>query len=295
MIGFFRNGFVSLAAILIMTITLFVLAALLVANAALSATLASITEKVDVNVYFTTDAPEERIMEVRAALESLPQVQEVTYVSREEALADFRERHADDELTIQALEELEENPLGASLAIRANDTSQYEEIASYLETSPVVGEGEERIVEKVNYYQNQQAIERLTDIITASRNLGIAITVILGFASLMIAFNTIRLAIYTARDEIGVMRIVGASSWYVRGPFVVSGILYGFVSAAIVLLVMYPIAYWLAESSERFFGAFNTLGYYTGDFFTLFGIIMGIGILLGALSSYLAVHRYLRV
>ena len=295
LVGFFRNGFVSLAAMLIMTITLFVIAGLMLANAALSATLQLLTEKVDVNVYFTLDAPEERVLQVRDALEELPEVESVTYISPEEALENFRERHQNDQLTIQALEELENNPLGASLAVRAGDTSQYESIASYLETAPVVGSGDERIVEKVNYYQNQEAIERLSEIIETSRRLGIAISIILGIASLMIAFNTIRLAIYTSREEIGVMRLVGAGPWYVRGPFVVSGVLYGLASALIVLVLMYPISLWLGGPSSRFFGgAFDTASYYAGSFFTIFFAIVGMGILLGALSSYLAVRRYLR-
>ena len=118
--------------------------------------------------------------------------------------------------------------------------------------------------------------------------------VILALASILIAFNTIRLAIYTSRDEIAVMRLVGAGPWYVRGPFVVSGILYGIASGLFVLMVLYPLAAWLAEPSEQFFGNFNTLTYVTDNIFMIVGAIIGTGILLGAVSSYGAVHRYLR-
>lgn len=295
LIGFFRNGFVSLAAILIMTITLVVMAALLVSSAALTATLDQLTEKVDVNVYFLTSAPEESILELKAKLEALPEVASVTYVSRDEALATFRERHKNDQLTLQALEELEDNPLGASLAVRAKETSQYETIAAFLDAAPAVaGSGDERIVEKVNFFQNKNAIDRLSNIIDASRNIGAAIAIFLSLASVLIAFNTIRLAIYTARDEIAVMRLVGAGTWYVRGPFVVSGVLYGMVSGIIVLALLYPIAAWLAEPSRSFFGNFDTLSYVTSNFLGLFLVVIGTGVILGALSSYLAVHRYLK-
>lgn len=294
LIGFFRNGFVSLAAVFIMTITLFVITALLVGGAALSATLTQLTGKVDVNVYFLTDASEEEILSIKSQLETLPEVALVTYVSREEALERFRERHKNDQLTIQALDELAENPLGASLAVQAKETSQYESIAKFLENSPAVSStGDDRIVEKVNFFQNKNAIDRLSNIIETSKRLGLVVAVLLALASVLIAFNTIRLAIYTARDEIAVMRLVGAGPWYVRGPFVVSGVLYGITSAVIVLIVSYPIAAWLAHPSEEFFGNFNTLTYMTSHIPLVFGVILGVGIILGALSSYLAVRRYL--
>ena len=251
-IGFFRNGFVSLSAILIMTITLFVIACIMAAGAALQATLKSLTEKVDVNVYFITTASEDQVFDIRKSIESLPEVASVEYISRDVALANFRERHRNDQLTLQALDELGVNPLGASLAIHAKDTSQYESIAKFLEKSPAAtAPAEGRIIEKVNFFQNKAAIDRLSEIISTSRTAGMTAALILGFASILIAFNTIRLAIYTARDEIGVMNLVGAERWYVRGPFVVSGILYGTTSGVIVLLILYPLSIYLSSASSK--------------------------------------------
>lgn len=293
LVGFFRNGFVSLAAVLILTITLFVIASLLIAGAALNTTLTELTQKVDVNVYFTTDALEEEVLAIQTSLEALPEVASVEYVSREEAIERFRERHKNDQLTLQALDELEDNPLGASLAVRAKETSQYESIAAYLETLQQ-SEREGSIIDKVNFFQNKTVIDRLTDIIDTSRNLGIAIAIFLGLASILIAFNTIRLAIYTSRDEIGVMKLVGAGHWYVRGPFVISGILYGLISAILVLVILYPISLWMGPASERFFGTFNTFSYYTESFAFIFFVVVSVGILIGAISSYLAVRRYLK-
>lgn len=275
-----------------MTIALFVVATLMIAGAALSATLMQLTEKVDVNVYFSTEATEEQALAVKRALEALPEVASVAYTSREQALLEFRERHKNDQLTIQALEQLSENPLGASLAVRAKETSQYESVAKFLESQQATADG--AAISKVNFYQNKAAIDRLTNIIDASRKIGIAAAVFLFAASLLITFNTIRLAIYTARDEIGVMNLVGASHWYVRGPFVIAGILYGVIAGLIVLIVIYPLAAWIGPASERFFGTFNVFDYFTSEFPVVFLTVMGIGICLGALSSYLAVRRYLR-
>ncbi len=293
LIGFIRNGFVSLAAILIMTITLSVVATLIISGAALSSVLKQLTESVDVTVYFTTSATNEQIQEMQRSLEALPEVAEVIHESREEALAAFRERHKNDQLTIQALDELGDNPLGASLQVRAKDTGQYETIARYVEAQQQSGAGAGSAIDTVNFSQNQLAIDRLHGIIATSRALGLGIAFVLGLASLLIAFNTIRLAIYTSRDEIGVMNIVGASHWFVRGPFMVAGILYGVISGLVVLVLLYPATLSLGPSSEAFFGSFNVFTYFVTSFPLLFVAVMGTGIALGALSSYLAVRRYL--
>lgn len=295
LIGFFRNGFVSLSAILIMTITLFVIASLMIGGAALQATLVGLTEKVDVNVYFLTTAREDKILDLKKSIEALPEVVVVEYVSRDAAIERFRERHRNDQLTLQALDELGDNPLGASLAIRAKETSQYESIAKFLEASPAsAGVGDERIVERVNFAQNKTAIDRLSEIIKTARTLGLAVALFLGLASVLIAFNTIRLAIYTSRDEIGVMKLVGADHWYVRGPFMVAGVFYGLAAGFLVLLILYPLSLYLADSSRAFFGNFDTFSYFTSNFPLLLLGTVGVGVLLGATSSFLAVHRYLR-
>jgi len=293
LIGLIRNGFVSLSAILIMTITLFVLAGLLISSAALRSVLTDLTNKVDVTVYFVTTASPDDIARVQKSVQALPEVASATYVSREEALTQFKQRHQNDQLTMRALSELGDNPLEASLQIRAKDTSQYETIASYVSAQQGNGGSAANIIDKVNFSQNKTAIDRLTNIIETSRRLGIGVALMFGLASVLIAFNTIRLAIYTARDEISVMNLVGASRSYVSGPFMIAGVLYGVISGLIVLALLYPITLYLGPSSERFFGAFNVFGYYIASFPLFFLIVMGSGILLGALSSFLAVRRYL--
>lgn len=293
-VGFLRNGFVSLATVLIMSITLFVIGSIMTMGAALDATLVQLQDKVDINVYFLTDAPESEILALRDSVSELPEVATVTYVTRDEALQRFRERHKDDQLTLQALDELDENPLGASLAIRAKETSQYEGIANFLENETAVGAGTQ-IIEKINYFQNKAAIDKLTDIINASERFGLIVTIFLIAASLLIVFNTIRLAIYTTKDEISVMQLVGASDWYVQGPFVIEGALYGFVAGVLSLLAMYPVAAWLGPASQAFLGSFNVLSYYGNNIGWLFFVLVGTGVVLGALSSFIAVRRYLHM
>jgi cell division transport system permease protein len=291
--GFVRNGFVSLAAVAIMTITLAIVAFFIIFGAALSSVLHDLTNKVDITVYFTPAATEEQVLSTKSAVEALPEVVSVEEVSAEQALAIFRERHKNDQLTLGALDQLGENPLGASLEVRARETSQYESIARFLEARREA-DGAASPIEKVNFFQNKGAIDRLSRFIEASRSIALVAMLILGAATVLITFNTIRLAIYTARDEIGVMNIVGAGAWYVRGPFIVTGILYGVIAGIIVILALYPITLSLGEASERFFVTFNVFEYFVRELPTLALIVFGCGIALGALSSYLAVHRYLR-
>ncbi len=225
--NFFRSGAVSFATVLIMTVTLVIIGTLIFLSAILSNTLATIQDKVDVNVYFVTDAQEGDIMTVKKQLEALPDVASVAYTSRDQALTDFRTRHAGDELTLQALDELGENPLGASLAIKANNPSQYEGIVDFLNDDPNLTQAGASIVDRINYYQNKTVIDRLTNAIHATQQAGLAIVILFGVASVIIMLATIRLAIYTSRDEIAVMRLVGASNAYIRGPFIVTGIMSG--------------------------------------------------------------------
>lgn len=299
-INFFRNGFVSLAAILVMSITLFAVGSLLFSGALLEDSLDELRSKVDVNVYFLVDAEESDVLAVKNALEGLPEVREVTYTSKEEALERFRERHADDQLTLQALDELEENPLGASLSITAKETSQYEGIARFLESDSALSISETQIIDKVNYNQNKEAIDKLTEIIEDSERSNLMKTIMLVVVSVLITFNTIRLAIYNSREEIRVMKLVGAGNWYVQGPFVVGGAMYGIFSSAIALLAFYPVTQWLGPVFYPFNFFSNVenldlLTYYSSNFTEIFITTLGVGILLGVVSSYLAVKRYINV
>ncbi len=294
-VDFWRNSFVSLSSVFVLTVTLTVIGSLIFLRAVLDSSLVQLREKVDVNVYFVPTAAENDILAVKESLEGLPEVSRVEYVTREAALAEFRVRHEDDPLTIQALDELEDNPLGAVLNIKAVDPSQYESIAMFLEENDGVTAEGAPIIDTVNFFQNKVAIEKLSSIIASSERLGLGITLVLVVLSVLITFNTIRLAIYTARDEIAVMRLVGASSMYVRGPFVVEGVIAGTSAGVIALALFYPLAIWLGPITENFFSGINIFDYYMVNFVQIITIILGAGIMLGALSSYLAVKKYLKV
>lgn len=293
-VAFWRNAFVSAASIFVMTVALFVIGATMLVDTVLQVSLDQIQQKVDINVYFVTDAAQPDIDALQASLESLPEVSEVTFTSREDALAEFEARHKNDSTIMQGLEELGENPLGASLSIRAKQTSQYQGIAAFLEEQQAAVDPQSPFIDEINYNKNQNAIDTLTNIIGAVERSSYIALIILVVAAVMITFNTIRLAIYTSREEISVMRLVGASNTFIRGPFLLQGIMYGLVAGVLALLILYPIVLWLGPATEAFF-QFNIFNYFVNDFARMFGVIVGTGAALGIISSLLATSRYLRV
>lgn len=292
--NFVRGGAVSAATVVIMTVTLSIIGALIFLSALLTFTLNTIKDKVDVSVYFVTTAQESDILAVKDQLQKLPQVASVAYTSADDALAAFRDRHATDQLTLQALDELGGNPLDASLEVRAKDPSEYDSIVSFLEASPALSSGNTSIVDRINYAQNKDVIDRLSLAIQATREIGFAVVVLFAIASILIAFATVRLAIYVAKDEIAVMRLVGASNSYVQGPFIVTGIITGVTAAIVVLLMLWPATWYAGVKTVAWFGGFDVAGYYTGHFAFIFSIVMLSGIALGAIASVFAIRRYLK-
>jgi cell division transport system permease protein len=293
--NFWRNGTVSLASVLIMMVTLIVIGFILFGSAILNTSLNELRAKVDVNVTFVPTAQESDILNIKKSLEGLKEVSLVTYISRTNVLEAFKVRHANDQSILAALDELNDNPLGAVLNIKAKDTSQYQSIADYLQGSNILGSNNQAIVDQVNFYQNKTAIDKLTQIIDAAHRLGLAIVIAFIILSLLVSFNTVRLTIYMSKDEIAVMRLVGASTTYIQGPFVVVGIIYGLIAGITTLIIFLPITYWLGNATQNFFIGLNIFSYYLLHFPQIFIIIVGSGVMLGSVSSFLAIRRYLRV
>ncbi len=297
-LDFWRNGFVSFASVLVMTITLFILGMTVFTGVILNTTLAQLRNQADMSVYLVPNTPTDQITQLQTTIQALPEVASVEYTSQDDELAQFRQRHQNDQLTLQALDELGGNPLGAVLTIKAKDISQYNAIAQFLQQQQQnVQPGQTSIIDKIDYFDaaHQQALTRLQEITNAAQRLGFVIITILALTSIAICFNTLRLAIYSSREEIAVMRLVGAGQAYIRAPFLVEGMLYGLISGILTLLIFYPLTYWLGNATQNFFGGVNIFTYYLSNFLFFFIGIIGTGMVLGAVASYLAVRRYLKI
>lgn len=293
--GFYRNRTVSLSSIFILTITLSIITSFYLFHAIFNYTLDQVREKVDVRVYFTVDAPETQIVDIKAKLMGLPQVKSVTYTSKDQALSDFKAKHEGDQLTLQALDELGTNPFGSSLSIIAKDTSQYDAIAQELSGSTGLLGDSASAVDKINYYQLKDSIDKLNNIIGWTNTVGFWLSMIFILMSCLIVYNTIRLAIFVYRDEIAVMKLVGASNMFIRGPFVVEAIIYVFIATSISLAMFYFGTIWVTKKTVFFFEGMNIHAYFTSHFFEITGILLVSGLVLAIVSSLLAVRKYLKV
>src|SRR3989344_4513475 len=277
LVMFWRNGIVSFTAVFVSAIALFIVGAVIIGNAFLAASLTEIKDKVDVNVYFLTTASEADILNLKKRLDSLPEIKSVEYVNREEALRRFVARNSGNSLLLQSLEELGENPLGATFNIKANEPGQYASIADFLDkgTKVTMDQSEPSIIDRVNYSDNKIVIERLKALLAGADKLGFAI--------------------YNFRQEISVMRLVGAGNNFIRGPFIISGTLYGLMGAILAGILLYPASFWVTVATATFFGGIDLTIYYVSNLGQIFMVLLLSGILLGMVSSYLAVRRYLSI
>lgn len=290
-INFWRNTWLSVATVAIMVLALMVFLNLILFGVTTDRAIESIQDKIDISVYFKTTAPEDQILAIKNSIESLPEVRLVDYVSRDKAREIFRDRHRDEPSITQALDELaDNNPLQASLNIKAKDPNQYRQIAQYFSDS----ENIKQYVDSVSYYKNQDVIDRLNAIVRNVNRGGLVLTLVLGVIAFLMVFNTIWLAIFSNRDEIGIMRVVGASNAFVRGPYVVEGVIAGLIATFISLLLSAPIVYYVAPFLNDFIPGLNIFRYFLSNFFSilLWQLLFGVGI--GAFSSFVAVRRYLR-
>lgn len=287
---FWRQRLLSIATMVVILLALLVFEGLIISGVIANTAINSIQDKIDISIYFKSNASEDEMLRVKSSLERMGEVSAVEYVSRDKALETFRQRHKGDETISRAVEALKENPLSASLNIKAKDPSRYSVIANYLNGN-VPGE----LVENITYNQNQVVIDRLASVIQVSRQAGLFAALFLTIVAILVAFNTILLGIYSNRDEISIMRLVGASNIYVRGPFVVMGVIYGVITAIISIALAMPVIWFASPYVKLFIPAMDLREYFTAHFFLLFSYQLLFGIGIGVISSFIAIRRYLKI
>ena len=288
--NFWRNGSISVATIAIMVLALIVFINLILFSVITDGAVATIQDKIDISVYFKNNTSEDQILNIKQSVESLPEVKNVEYISRDRALEVFKENHKDDPTIGQAIVELNNNPLQASLNIKARNTNDYAAIAKVISDTDNISQ----YVDTVSYAKNQPIIERLNTIISNVDRGGLALTIILACIAGLVIFNTIWLAIYMNRDEILIMRVVGASNALVRGPYVVEGIIAGVIAAVVSLIVTAPIMYIISPYLNDFIPGLNLFKYFYTHIIGLFAYQLLFSVGIGAVSSFVAVRRYLR-
>lgn len=290
-VNFWRNIWLSAAATLVMVITLIILSVLLVLFAITSYSITSIKDRVDISVYLKAGLAETRALQLKNDFSTNSLVREITYTSPTEALEKFKIKHTNDQTILQSLTELSENPLAGTLQIKAVTLEGYPLIAEQLSQDKY-----KDAIQKVNFDDNRGLIERLNRILRFIVTLGVSLVVIFSAIAILVIFNTITLTIYNRREEVEIMRLVGATNSYIRGPFIVEALLYSCLATLLTSAVLIPFYFKVGPRINTYLGADTNI--FAGGYFTLWSIIamqFGVAVLLSIISSLLAIRRYLKI
>lgn len=250
----------------------------------------TVEEKVDMYIYFNEELSSESILEIQDELSQISGIKKVEYISREEALQRFIDRHRDDRDLIESLEELGKNPLLSSLNIQAWEASQYAAISNYLDNSSF-----NDLIAKIDYQQKKSVIDRIASIGSGVKTGLMVSSIVLALVAVLVTFNTIKLAIYNSREEIETMRLVGASNSFISGPFLVQGIIVGSLASLTTLLIFSIGLFFLAPGLRLLLPGFNIFKYFLSNSLIIFSFQLAAGVGLGVVSSWLAIRKYLKV
>jgi cell division transport system permease protein len=286
-----RNIWLASASTLIMTITLIILSSLTLMFIITNYSIKSIQERVDISAYFKSDASESKILVVRDELKKDPRIKEIDYVSSEQAQNDFRNNHQNDQMIIDSLKELTENPFPATLQIKAYNLEDYPQIATMIENNQY-----KDLIEEVNYEDNRVIIERLNSLLKFIITFGSILMVVFCLIAILVIFNTIALTIYNRREEVEIMRLVGATNWYIRGPFIVEALTYSIIAAVITSALLVPIYFnMLPKISNYLTPGANIFDGNISTFLLIIVVQLVIAFILSSISSLLAMRKYLRI
>ena len=288
---FSRNKGANFAAIFVLVITISLVTTLFLFRGTAQFLISKVQEKVDVTAYFKKEATEEDILNVKSEISNFSsEIQDIKYISREEALQKFTEKHKNDPDLMKALEEIGDNPFLASLNIKMEFPFQYEKVSLFLQADQFSS-----VVEKVDYYQKKPIIDKVFSTISTINQIGIILSGILILISILVVFNTIKLAIQDSKEEINAMKLVGAPNWFIRGPFIIQGATCGLFACLISLAIFASITYFSASSLEALLPGFDIFDYFVSNFWIILSIQIGAGVILGVVSSYIVVRKYLNV
>jgi cell division transport system permease protein len=287
--NFTRNWVLSVSASLVMTVTLLTFALLIIIFNLVSISVSAIEQRVDISVYLKKGLAEERILDIKKSIEEDSLVKEVSYVSAEEALASFKARHAGNTQILSALSEVDENPLLATLRIKAKNLADFPELSEKIKSGTFSA-----FIDKINYNDNKEIIERLSKILRFVISFGVGLVLVFSFIAILVMFNTIRLTIFNRKEEVEIMRLVGATNWYIRTPFLVESMLYSLTATIFTAGLLLPIYSKPLSGLITFISASsNNSGLI--NFGLLVGILFVIALVLSIVSTLFAIRKYLQI
>jgi cell division transport system permease protein len=286
-----RNAWLSIVTVTILLLALFSINTLVTVRLISDSAIGAVKEKINISLFLKPETPESEIMALKAKLASSDKVRDVVYISRQNALEDFRKKYENNQEVLAALKELGRNPLSPSLTIIPKN---FDESSLLINELRVL---DNPIIESRDFSDNTVILNKINSITKRVNEVGLFIIAIFILTSLLVVYNSIRVAIYTHRQEIEIMRLVGASNAFIYMPYLVSALVYSLVSILIVIAVFYPLLSLLQPYLEVFFTGYsvNILSYFVDNFFAVFGVQFLIILLVNCLASLFAVRRYAKV
>jgi cell division transport system permease protein len=293
-VNFFRNASLAIAAMAVMVVTLTIILLSIVVNTTLSGTIQQITSKIDVSVYLRDNVTAQQREKLMRDLEKQSNVASTSYLSKEQALEAYKKENIDNPQLLLAINQTD-NPLPATVRVQPKDLDKVNEIQAYLNKPDIkVLQSEEPSYSG----DRKEAIDKISHAANVLQKIGIAGVALFAVISVLIIFNTIQMAIFNRRDEISIMRLLGAKTWYIRGPFVVESVIYGVVSGLISVLIINSLFVASSEALQA-----SSLGlldikyantFFRDHFWLLLLLQLSIGVIIGAVSSTIATRRYLK-
>ncbi len=284
--NFYRESGLSFVAVFVLIVMIMLVSSLFLLSGIADALIRDVEGKADATIDFEIGVPEERIFEVQKEIEDNFEVNETEYISREQARVSFVERFGDRPEVMESLEEVG-NPFPASVNIRADDPYVYRQISEFAE------EEHGDLVYNVDFYNREEVIEGIFSITESMRRGGIITGTVLGILAILLVYNTIKLAIYSLREEIRVMRLVGSSNFFIQGSFVIQGAITGAMAGAISFVLLFLLSVLVPQPFNltievSFYEQFLQMA----TFIAL--LQFGMGIFLGVFSSLIATSKYLK-
>jgi len=284
---FSRDGGIAVATIFILVMVIFLASTIFLSKDISQFLITSLQEKADISVYFKEFVLENDILKIKEKLSQVPEVKNVEYVSKEEAIRRLVEKHPQ---LIESVQETEGMLKLAALNISVFEANQYQAVVNFLENSNFKDS-----IDFVDYSQRKPVIERIFSLTSLATKTGIFLSIILIITAILVTFNTIRLAILNSIEEIKIQRLVGASNWFIRGPFLVQGAIAGMIAVLISLSIFSLLIWFLSPKIEFFFAGLNLFNLFMKNFWILLLIQFSTGILLAVISSTIAIRKYLKV
>ncbi len=287
----YRNIWLSLVTITILILALFSVNILLTVKVISEAAVNSIKERIDMSIFIVNGTPESEINDLRTMIESIDNVREVTYISELQALENFKAKHSTEANILEALDEVGSNPLSPTLVIKPKDTDRYEELLSSLDSLDYP------IIDSMDFDDHRVILDKINSITGKISRAGMILSAIFIAITILLVYNSIRVAIYTHRREIGIMKLVGASHWFIRLPFLISSFNYTSIGVLIVIASFYPFLNLLQPYIDTFFIDYqiNIVNYFNANFIEIFGLEFLSLVLVNIFASLIAVNKYSRV